>query len=103
MNIQSTIEKKVTDQIKPDFLKVENESNRHAVPENSETHFKVTVVSDIFHNMRLLARHRIINKILQSELQGPVHALALHTFTNSEWRDRSQLTRDSGKCLGKGD
>lgn len=102
MNVQSTIEQKVTAQIKPDFLKVENESNRHAVPANSETHFKVTVVSDTFNKKTLLARHRLMNQILQSELQGPVHALALHTFTNSEWQERNQLTRDSGKCLGKG-
>ena len=100
MNVQSVIEEKITAQIKPEFLKVENESARHAVPKNSETHFKVTVVSDTFNNMMLLARHRVINEILQNELRCPVHALALHTFTKMEWLERNQLSRESGKCLG---
>ena len=102
MKIQMLIEKKITDHLLPDFLKVENESHRHAVPENSETHFKVTIVSDRFNEMRLLARHRLINQLLKIELDGPVHALALHTFTNSEWAIKEGLTRNSADCLGKG-
>ena len=66
MKIQMLIEKKITDHLLPDFLKVENESHRHAVPENSETHFKVTIVSDRFNEMRLLARHRLINELLST-------------------------------------
>lgn len=102
MNVQTTIEKKITDKVSPEFLKVENESYRHAVPKNSETHFKVTIVSDTFNEMRLLARHRLINKVLKTELDGPVHALALHTFTSSEWSEKGGLTRNSADCLGKG-
>jgi BolA protein len=32
-----------------------------------------------------LARHRKINAILKAELDGQIHALALHTFTADEW------------------
>ncbi len=85
----------------PSFLKVENESDRHAVPKNSQTHFKVTVVSDTFSEMPLLKRHRLINQLLSIELLGPIHALALHTYTSSEWLERNGLIRDSGRCLGE--
>ena len=102
MNVQTRIEQKISAEVEPEFINVENESYRHAVPKNAETHFKVTIVSDTFNKMNLLARHRLINKILQSELDGPVHALALHTFTSSEWVEKNGFTRDSADCLGKG-
>jgi BolA protein len=95
MNVQASIEKKIADNILVDFLKVENESNRHAVPANSETHFKVIVVSNVFAAMPLLARHRLINKLLQDDLAGPIHALALHTFTPAQWLEKNKTVRDS--------
>ncbi|WP_435235261.1 BolA family protein [Psychromonas sp. PT13] len=101
MNLQTIIEKKIVDQLSPQFLNVENESSQHAVPKDSETHFKVTVVSDAFHDMRLLQRHRLINQLLSEELSGPVHALALHTCTPEEWSKRNGLVRDSAQCLGQ--
>lgn len=100
MNVQASIEKKIADNILVDFLKVENESHRHAVPANSETHFKVIVVSNDFAGMLLLARHRLVNNLLKDELAGPVHALALHTFTPAQWREKNTTARDSGNCLG---
>ena len=101
MNLQTIIEKKITESVPVDFLQVENESHQHAVPKNSETHFKVTVVSESFVGKPLLARHRLINQILNKELAGPMHALALHTYTGSEWSARNGAIRDSGRCLGK--
>ncbi|MCW8994195.1 MAG: BolA family transcriptional regulator [Psychromonas sp.] len=100
MNVQARIEHKIADNIAIDFLKVENESNRHAVPVNSETHFKVVVVSSVFEEMPLLARHRLVNQLLAEELEGPIHALALHTFTPTQWRDKNRMVRESGNCLG---
>jgi len=101
MNLQTIIENKIVEQVSPQFLNVENESSQHAVPKNSETHFKVTVVSDAFNDMRLLQRHRLINQLLKQELSGPVHALALHTYTVNEWAKRNGDVRDSARCLGQ--
>ena len=89
MNVQAIIEKKLLDNIDCAFLLVENESFRHAVPDNSETHFKVTVVSEQFNGKLLIARHRLINELLAEQLAGPVHALAMHTYTPEEWHKRS--------------
>lgn len=102
MNVQTIIEKKIRDNMHLEFLQVMNESHRHSVPANSETHFKVTLVSDEFEGMPLIARHRMINALLKDELAGPVHALALHTMTPTQWQAKNQLSPDSANCLGGG-
>ena len=63
----------------PQTLLVENESFRHNVPEGSETHFKVTLVSEAFSGQRSVKRHQSVYAVLKEWLSGPVHALALHT------------------------
>lgn len=100
MKVQTIIEQNIKQGIAFEFLNIENESYRHAVPVNSETHFKVILVSDIFEGMPLLARHRLVNELLSAELAGPVHALALHTYTSAQWLEKKQMAPDSGKCLG---
>ena len=43
----------------------------------SETHFHVSVVSEILVNMTKLDRHRLVNTLLADELRDGVHALRL--------------------------
>lgn len=100
MIIQQTIEDKLQKALSPDYLQVINESHMHSVPENSETHFKVTLVSDEFVNMRKVKRHQHIYSIVAEELEGPVHALALHLYTLEEWQQRQQQSPDSPNCRG---
>jgi BolA protein len=99
MTIQAAIENRLQ-ALEPRFLEVENESNKHNVPEGSESHFKVTVVSDQFSGKMLLARHRLVNDLLADELSGPVHALALHTLTPDEWFEKFGSIPHSPPCLG---
>jgi BolA protein len=81
-------------------LEVTNESGSHNVAPGSETHFRVVVVSDDFEGERLLARHRAVNETLADELAGGVHALALHTYTAREWRERFGSAPMSPPCRG---
>ena len=67
--------------------------------ENHET-IQEAAVSDEFDGKMLVARHRIINKLLADELSGSIHALAMHTFTPAEWLDKNQQTPKSPPCLG---
>ena len=69
-------------------LDVADESHGHNVPPGSESHFKVVAVSDQFNGMSRLDRHRRINGLLKEEFEAGMHALALHTYTVSEWRAR---------------
>jgi BolA protein len=100
MSIQQEIEEQLHDQFDPDFLEVVNESHQHSVPPNSETHFKVVIASPNFDGKRKVARHQQVYAALASQLEGPVHALALHTYTPAEWHERQGQAPGSPECLG---
>ena len=44
--VEASIKEKLTSSLQPQLLQVINESHMHAVPKNSETHFKVLVGND---------------------------------------------------------
>lgn len=100
MIVQQDIEQRLQSLLKPSFLEVANESHMHSVPPNSETHFRVVVVSEQFDGKRKVARHQQVYGALQEQLDGPVHALALHTYTPDEWQERQQAAPQSPDCLG---
>ncbi len=100
MTMQETIRSKIQQRLDPMHLDVADESHMHNVPEGSESHFKVTVVSDRFNGKKLIARHRVINEILADELRTGIHALALHTLTPDEWFEKSGRVPASPECLG---
>lgn len=100
MKMQQQIENKLQQALTPEVLDVVNESHMHNVPPGSESHFKVTVVSEQFADKRLVARHRLVNQILAEELDGKIHALALHTLTPSEYFERAGKVADSPECMG---
>jgi BolA protein len=99
MQIQTSIETKLQDAFSPAHLQVVNESHMHSVPENSETHFKVVIATDAFEGVRKVARHQKIYQLLNDELEGEVHALALHTYTPQEWQEQQQAPA-SPNCMG---
>ncbi len=100
MIVQQEIEQRLGNLLSPEFLEVANESHMHSVPPNSETHFRVVVVSGQFEGKRKVARHQQVYAALQEQLDGPVHALALHTYTPAEWQERQQSAPASPDCLG---
>jgi BolA protein len=100
MTVQQEIEQQLKAQLNPLFLDVANESHQHSVPANSETHFRVVVVSEAFDGKRKVARHQQVYAALNAQLEGPVHALALHTYTPDEWQQRQQDAPASPACRG---
>jgi BolA protein len=50
----------------------------------------------------LIKRHRMVNEILQQELNGEIHALALHTLTPEQWFEKGGKAPESPPCLGGG-
>lgn len=100
MSIKQAIEQKLTESFSVMHLQVENESHMHSVPPNSETHFKVTLVSNEFEGTGKVKRHQAIYKTLAAEMAGGVHALALHLYTPDEWAARQATAPDSPHCLG---
>lgn len=105
MNTQQTITQTIKDKLEqafqPEHLEVINESHMHNVPEGSESHFKIVIVCDDFDGKMLIARHRLVNKVLEDELNGGIHAMALHTMTMKEWFEKGHAP-DSPPCQGGG-
>lgn len=103
MTIQEEMTQALSAAFEPSFLSVENESHRHNVPPGSETHFKVTLVSESFAQVRSVKRHQAVYGALAGWLAGPVHALALHTYTAQEWAavDGSPASPDCRGGTGK--
>lgn len=98
--IQTSITQKLTQQLNVTHLDVLNESHMHAVPPNSETHFKVVAVSPLFEELRSVKRHQMVYAILAEELSSEVHALSLSLFTPDEWQKNTKVF-DSPACMGK--
>ena len=102
MRTQETIQQKLQQQFAPLHLEVANESHMHNVPEGSESHFRVVLVSEQFEGKPLVQRHRAVNAALATELGGGVHALALHTMTPEEWFAKGGEAPESPPCMGGG-
>jgi len=98
--VRAQIERKLAEALAPEHLEVLNQSSMHSVPAGSETHFKVVIVSAIFDEDPLVARHRRINALLADELRGGVHALSIEALTPAQWRARSGAVMCSPPCLG---
>ena len=100
MSVRAAIHDKLVGALSPLALEVINESHMHSVPKDSETHFKVVVVSDQFDGKPLVARHRQVNALLAEELEGPVHALSIHAYTAAQWASRGGQIPQSPPCRG---
>ena len=97
MSVEKKIEHTLSDNFNLSHLEVINESHMHSGP-NTESHFKVILVSDEFEDVKLVQRHRRINELLKFELENGVHALSLHLFTKKEWKDKEEYVKDSPLC-----
>lgn len=85
MQVQKMIEEKLIREFQPTFLRVLNESHQHSVPKNSETHFRVELVSPLFESLNRIQRSRKVYALLAEELSSGVHALSLKLFSPKEW------------------
>jgi BolA protein len=72
----------------PESLDVVDESHQHAGHAGhrpgGQTHFRIYIVSPAFKGKSRLERHRMINAELAHELEGGVHALAIHASAPGE-------------------
>ena len=99
MGIAEVIEAKLRKAMDVTALTLENESHMHSGPA-TESHFKLVLVSDVFSGKRLVQRHQMIYAILSEELKSPVHALAMHLYTQEEWKDKNGFVMPSPTCRG---
>ena len=99
MTIENQLREQITKSFEPSFLKLENESYKHSVPENSETHFLAVIVSERFEGLSRIKRHQLV----YSELDGlikRIHAFSMKTLTISEAGELG-VEHESPDCSSK--
>jgi BolA protein len=80
-------------------LKVLNESFMHNVPKDSESHFKIVIVSNDFKNLSLIQRHKLVYKSLDN-IMNNIHALSIQSFSDDEFA-LNPIILDSPECANK--
>ena len=95
-----SIETKLKEVLSPIHLEVIDESYLHNVEPGRESHVRIVAISELFEGLNLVKRHQLIYAEIQEEINGPIHALSIHTFTEQEWKERNEKAEASPDCLG---
>jgi len=87
--MQELIRQKLAQALQPSMLEIVNDSNRHAGhmgdDGSGESHFRVTIVSDVFNGRNRVERQRAVYDLLAEELRGGIHALSIKAMTPDEY------------------
>lgn len=98
--IENKIQQCLIRELSPMKLEIVNESYMHGVPKNSETHFKILVVSEKFTGLNLISRHRMVNNFIKEELKTEFpHALSIVAKNPTEYDGEYKL-EPSPNCRG---
>ena len=85
MIVQNKIDKLLRDNLNISKLFIRNDSYKHNVPPNSESHFNVQIVSDDFQDLSQIQRHKIVYKAIES-LLNEIHAFSITAITTLEFK-----------------
>ena len=100
MKLEEKITSKLESAFEPTHLDLLNESHMHAGMA-TDSHFNLLLVSQVFSKLKKVQRHQAVYKVLNEELAGPVHALALHLYNPEEWAESEKEIQKSPNCAGK--
>ena len=95
--METTIKNLLIDSLKPSILSITNESHMHNVPEDSESHFKIVIVSNNFKNQSNVKRHQLIYRVLD-DIMKLIHALSIYAFDEDEYKE-NPIVLDSPNCV----
>ena len=88
MSVQQAIEEKLTKELAPQSLRLDNVSHRHAghagSPGTGNSHFELHLVSERFAGLSRVQRHKLVYGLLAEEMAGPIHALQLTLLAPGE-------------------
>ena len=96
-SITQQIEAVIDQAFKGAETQLQNESHLHSGPA-TESHFKLTLVAAEFEGMSKVKRHQKVYQVL-ADLMPQFHALALHTFSPTEWQQNPNVA-ESPLCQG---
>ncbi|MFO1464703.1 MAG: BolA family protein [bacterium] len=86
------LEEALTAALCPVFLEVLDDSAKHrghaGARQGGGGHYLVTVVAPAFEGKTLVEQHRMVNEALKGLFGSEIHALALNTYSPSQWQRR---------------
>lgn len=87
-SLQQEIEAKLRETFAPRFLKIEDDSAKHAGHVGARSsgggHFKIEIVASAFEGKGLMEQHRLVYAALAGWMGKEIHALALKTGSPSQ-------------------
>jgi BolA protein len=95
MSLAATLEGRLA-ALEPLALEIRDDGARHvghAGAAGGAGHFSVTIVSEHFLGMTLLARHRAVLDRVSDLIPYPVHALAIAAYAPDEPRPNERMLR----------
>lgn len=87
--MKNIIKRKIELKINIFFLKIQDESFKH---KKNKKHYSIIIVSKDFKNKIMLERHRIIQKILSTEIKNTIWGINLYTYNINEWTEKKNFT-----------
>ena len=88
MRVTEIINQKLTKSLSPITLDIVDDSHKHAghsgARPEGQSHFSVTIVSQVFEGKSRVQRQRLVYQALSKEMAGRIHALELRTLAPSE-------------------
>lgn len=55
----------------------------------TQDHYQARIVSSVFSGRSLIEQHQLVYRALGDAMNGPIHALALKTYTPEAWAEAS--------------
>ena len=86
MSLTATIEQRLA-ALEPTELEIRDDSAQHVGHAGAAAgggHFSVTIVSEHFHGLSRIARHRAVLERVGDLIPHPVHALAIRAYAPGE-------------------
>ena len=77
---------------------LENDSHKHGGGA-TDSHFNLLLVSEKFAGLSPVKRHQMVYGLAGDLMGNPIHALALHCYTEKQWQAK-QVMPDTAPCLG---
>jgi BolA protein len=100
MSRKQRISQRLSEQLEPVYLEVNEETQMHNVPADAESHFRVVVVSSRFEGLTPVARQRLVNQLVADEFANGMHAFSVYTWTPQQWVEKGGQAPNSPPCLG---
>ncbi|MDH5358836.1 MAG: BolA family transcriptional regulator [Gammaproteobacteria bacterium] len=72
--------------LNPDFVDIQDDSAHHAghAGNTGGGHYTVTIISDVFTNLPLIKRHRLVYEAAKTLMVKDIHALSIDAKTPAE-------------------